>query len=252
MLVIDNLVALFEVDRRLRALQAHQDAATRDREHTQRTLKTLEARCEELVVQRRQVEAAIHNLELETASIDERIEKMRVELNQASTNRQYTTLLESVTAAKEQRRMVEDRILVEMERAEQLDGRLTETRTRIEHGQSACAGAEERLEACLAEHGDQLATLHGERSTAASVIPVDELELFESCAEDFEGEAMASIEEIDRKRKEYACGSCNMMLPHQQVRQVLGHKDGVLPQCPACQRILYAESSLRDSIASGS
>jgi predicted nucleic acid-binding Zn-ribbon protein len=58
---------------------------------------------------------------------------------------------------------------------------------------------------------------------------------------------MASIELIDKRRREYACNTCNVHLPFDIVNRVTGRPDEVV-QCQGCLRILYASDGCREAL----
>ena len=68
---------------------------------------------------------------MEATGIDERIEKMREELNAASNTRQYTAVLNEVNSLKDQRKELDEQTLVELSAVEELAEELI-----------ACGGAE--------------------------------------------------------------------------------------------------------------
>jgi predicted nucleic acid-binding Zn-ribbon protein len=103
------------------------------------------------------------------------------------------------------------------------------------------------LESRRAEIKDSLATLEAERDEKADAIPSNAQQLFDDLADDFDGEAMASIELIDKRRREYACNTCNVHLPFDIVNRVTGRPDEVV-QCQGCLRILYASDGCREAL----
>ena len=81
----------------------------------------------------------------------------------------------------------------------------------------------------------------------ASVVPGDALEIFDQAADDFEGDSMAPLEEIDRRRLEYGCSCCNVSLPFNLVNTIMAD-DNIVQQCQGCLRILYATEELRGAL----
>ena len=71
---------------------------------------------------------------------------------------------------------------------------------------------------------------------------------FNEIADDYEGETMAPIEIIDKKRREYSCTSCSLHLPIETVSVLMGNRDTVV-QCGQCDRILFLEESSREVLA---
>ena len=114
MTLIEDLLALFHVERRLRSLRARVDSAETYLTVQQRQMATLQARREELETRKRQRQAHAGNLEVEAAAVVERIEKLREELNAASTSRQYNAVLNEVNNLKDKKRELEELTLIEM------------------------------------------------------------------------------------------------------------------------------------------
>ena len=95
--------------------------------------------------------------------------------------------------------------------------------------------------------GARLAELETERAQAAALVPEKALSLFDKLAEDFDGEVMSPITEIDRRNREYACDACNMHLPFEQVSQLSVRNDTIV-RCPSCSRILFVQEEMRVSL----
>ncbi len=245
--LIEDLLSLYSVERQVRSLRSRVDTAATYVRLQEREMTSLQSRRDELETRKRQHQAHNHNLETEVAGIDERIEKLREELNAASTSRQYNAVLSEVNNLKDKRAAIEEQMLVEMSAIETtesdvvaIDEQITERTTVLESAKTELSNREEEI-------ADSLATLEQERAVKAAVIPDGTNQLFDELADDFDGEAMASIEVIDKRRREYACGCCNVHLPFDVVSRVMGRPDEIM-QCQGCLRILYAGDGCREAL----
>jgi len=247
MTLIENLLALFQVDRRLRSLRARVESAETYVGIQQRQLQTLQDRRDELLTRKRQRQSHIGNLETEAAGVDERTEKLREDLNAASTTRQYHAVLNEVNSLKDKRREIDEQTLVEMSGVEEIEAEVTELDTKITERIKVLDGAETELASRRDEIKESLAELEVEREQKTSGIPSNVQSLFDELADDFEGESMASIELIDKRRREYACDTCNVHLPFDVVSRVTGRPDEIV-QCQGCLRILYASEGAREAL----
>jgi predicted nucleic acid-binding Zn-ribbon protein len=246
--LMTSLIHLHEVDLQVRGLRSRLDAARRYLDAQEVQLRALAQQSEEIEARRRHKKAAIANLEVEMLGIDERIEKLRDQLNSAATNKLYTALLGELTTLKENRGQVEERLLGEMESLEQSEGHSQQLAEQIAERRKVRDVAGAQLRERQAEIGERLSELESERSQAASSVPSEQLAVFEEMALMYDGEAMAHVEEVDRRHREYACGECHMTLPFEHVSLLLSGADQLV-RCTACARILYLQSETRSTLA---
>jgi len=247
MAVVESLLNLFRVDAQVRGLRSRLTQAERYLAAQEKQLADLTRQNQELASRRKQHQASIAANELEMKTHDQRLEKLRNDLNSATTTKQHQAVLTEMNSIKAKRGEVEDRMLAEMEQIEKLAEQFqtieTQTAERLKVRERAKAELEERRN----DVGARLAELETERTQAAALVPEKVLALFEKLAEDYEGEALAAIEEIDRRNREYACGACNMHLPFEQVSQVTSKGD-LITRCPSCTRILFVAEEMRASL----
>ena len=118
MSLTEDLISLFHIDSNVRGLRGRLDSAQRSLDAQDRLLAELNQQHEECEVRRRHVRAMVANLEGEIEVLDERLEKLRNELNVATTNKQYTAVLTERNIVKTARAEIEDRVLEEMETIE--------------------------------------------------------------------------------------------------------------------------------------
>ena len=126
MSLMQSLLDLRMVDKQVRGLRSRLNSA-------QRYLTGQKCKCEELEttsaehesksLQRR---ATIGNLENEGNAHEERLEKLREELNSAETNKQYTAILNEVNTVKQLHSEVDERILEHMSAVEEIQKQIEE------------------------------------------------------------------------------------------------------------------------------
>lgn len=248
MTLIDNLLTLYKVDRQVRSLRSRVESAEIYLKVQKRQMDVIAVEQTENEVQTKQHKANVANIETEVGSIDARIELLREELKKAVNDKQYSALLAEVNTIKEHKKAFEDEELTELTALELLDDAAKDILERADEREKVMQVATKELKVRESEIAEQLAELETERSTAAAIIPEDTLDDFDALADDYEGEAMASIEIIDLKRKEYSCTSCSLRLPLDSITSMLGNKELVV-KCVSCDRILYLEAEAREAIA---
>jgi predicted nucleic acid-binding Zn-ribbon protein len=243
MALVDSLLTLYRVDSQVRGLRSRLDSAQRYFKTQEEQLTALVQQQQEMHTRKRQVQAALATLELEIKSIDERLEKLRGELNSAPNNKQYTAVLTELNTVKASRTALEDRVLSHMEQLETIDAQFETIDGQIAERTKVRDLANSQYEERKTDVGARLSELEHEHEKAAAVIPANVLQVFEEVADLHEGEAMAAVEEIDRKHREYACGACNMHLPFELVSK-LSSKTDMLVRCAACGRLLFLQEAM--------
>lgn len=244
MALVDSLLNLHRVDSQVRGLRARLAQAQRYLATQDKTLGDLLRQHQELQQRRKQFQANIANCELELKTVDARLEKLRNDLNGAATTKQHQAVLTEMNTVKIKRGQMEDRMLADMEQVEKLAEQFGTLETQVAERTKLRDHAKGELEERHNDVGARLAELETERRQAAALLPENVLSLFDKLAEDYDGEAMAPIEEIDRRNREYACGECNMHLPFEQFSQLSSRSD-VVVRCPSCTRILYVREEVR-------
>lgn len=247
MSLMENLLKLYRVDSQVRGLRSRLDAARRYHNAQTRLLEEISQRKAELETRRRHLQAKIANLESEGATLDEQLEKFRRDLNSASTNKQYSAVLAELNTVKVERGKIDDAILAEMEQVESLDTEIAEVETEIAEREKVRDVAAAQLREREEDVGERLNELEQERTAAAADLPSNALAVFESASETHEGEAMAAVEEVDRRHREYACAACNLHMPFEQIASLMGSSDQIV-RCTACGRILYLQEDLRGAL----
>jgi uncharacterized protein len=237
---------LFRVDAQVRSLRSRLTQAERYLAGQDKQLADLLRQHQELQNRRKQHQAAIANCELEIKTHDQRLEKLRNDLNSAATTKHHQAVLTEMNGVKAKRAEVEDRMLGDMEAQEKLVEQFATLEVQVAERTKLRDRARVDLQERRNDVGARLAELETERSQAAALVPEDMLALFDKLADDYDGEAMAPIDEINRRNREYTCNACNMHLPFELVAQLSNRTDH-LRRCPSCTRILYVREDMKMS-----
>ncbi len=249
MSVTEKLLRLFRVDQQIRGLKSRVDSAERYLKQQDAQLEQLNAKREALIIQARQLEAAVHNNEAEMGALDARIATLRDKLNAATSNKEYTALLTDVNTQKADKGEIEERSLEALTQLDDVRAAQNEVEEQLaERGKIREVALADR-DTRAAEVKDRLEELQGERKEAASDVPADTMQVFEYETNRLGGEAMAAIEEHSRRHMEFSCGACQVLQPMETISTLLGATAPVT-QCVSCGAILYVEEALRESMTS--
>lgn len=248
MTVTAKLLRLFRVEQQIRGLRTRLDAAERYLLEQDKQLAAIDARLKLLQTQCRQLEASAANEEGEANRVEARIAKLREQMNAAKTNKEYSTFLSEINTLKADKSEIDDRALVALNKLEEMRAQIAEIEgkraERLKVREVAQSDRDERE----SEIKDRLNELQKERDAAAKDVPGSILATFEDRverADDIEN-VMAALEVHDRKRMEFLCGACQVLLPMEKINSLLGRGD--MATCTSCGCILYVEESVRDSV----
>ena len=240
MTITEDLMSLYRVDSQLRGLRTRVENARELVAIRKRKLQKLTADHDETAARLRQLQAQLANLEGESTDFKIRIEKLRIELNASTNDKQYRAVLTEMKSLESLRDEIETTQLGEMERIETTRAETTSKEEAVANQTRMCEVAGTEYDECEKAVGERLEELEQERVTAAGRVPDKVLIVFEEVAELTDGETLASVIELSKKDRDYTCGSCHVTLPYHLVVNLHSSGTGV-QQCPNCNRILHLE-----------
>jgi uncharacterized protein len=249
----ERLLRVFRVDQQLGGLQSRLKAAERFYEEQTRQVAQLDLKRDAINVQLRQLQAATANHEGEMARLDARIEKLREQMNTTKTNKEYKALLTEVNTIKADRGKIETAALEGMTKVDELRKQLAELDTqRAERERMQKVAADDKARKAD-EIKDRLSELKAQREHLAGEIPSDILSIYMALVRTRGDEAMAPVNELDRRRHEYTCGACQMAVPMETVSTLISGKNVGAPitRCVSCGSILYLEQETHDKMPGG-
>ena len=244
----ENLLVLFRVERQVRGLRSRLVSAERYLNAQIKQISELNAQITEAQNRKLQLQATVANLEVQGKSVDERTEKLREELNSAQTNKQYTAILTELNTVKLERGQFDDLMIEDLEQIDRITEQIADLNAQIGEREKVQVVAQAKYDERHEEVGERLAELEVEREAAAADIPGMDLQVFEDLADAYDGEAMAEVDEVSKKHREYACGACNLQMPFENFSQLMSGTSSLI-RCGACTRILYLQEEMRGSYA---
>ena len=228
---IVGLIRLQELDKELAALrQGVSKTGPRRAEIAARRAGTLAA-LEQSKKSLLDAQLSRKNLELEIDAKDQAVRKHSGELNSVKSNDAYKALVSEIEAAKKEKVLLEDQVLVLMEKIETLQKEAKASEVESQKARAELDAQDRALEAEEAELKAKAEAKHGEREAFSASLP---------------GDARARYEAIQRGRPDFVavvavnamvCGGCRTGLTPNLVNQVMKGKEIVT--CESCSRILY-------------
>jgi predicted nucleic acid-binding Zn-ribbon protein len=253
MSVTEKLLRVFRVDQQLTGLQSRLRGAEKFLGEQTKQLTSLDARREALNAQLRQLQATIANHEGEMARFDARIEQLREQMNSAKTNKEYKAFLTEVNTLKAERSTNETAALELMTKADDFKKQLAELDSQRDERQKVAKVADEDRGKRADEIRDRLKELVAEREKLVGEVPADVFKAYTDLVARLGEDAMAPLNELDRRRHEYTCGNCQMALPVESVNSLLKGTAGNhgVTRCVSCGCILYIEKETVESLQPG-
>lgn len=245
--ILNSLVDLqkIEIDLRrargkLKRGQQRTDAQLQRIEQLQAALK---AKQEEIKLTKLQYA----KLELELQTDESEISKMRVALNTAKTNRDYSAILTRINTDKADKSKLEDQLLQLLTQIEEDQAASRALLEDVDVEKQKFGEVEAQVQEKAAGIQATIDSLMGQYNSAAAQVPKKQQKLFDRLAGRFDGEVLAPVSQMNGARKDYSCGGCYMSVPLESVNTLMS-KDEVLT-CSNCGRILVLELDTVDKAA---
>jgi len=242
--VLNGLIKLQSVENRLRAVKAKLARCRRNviiQENQVRSLQNaLGVRKEE--IQLAKVQSG--RLELELATGDKAISRLRASLNAAKTNKEYAAVLTQLNTTKADNSKIESQVLELMRDIEADEAESGEIQKQIDEQKQTLEQTRKETEKLAIKYEAEIEEIQSEWDQVSQTIPPEPLEVFRRVAETYDGEALAVAEKQEGKTESYICGGCFMGVTTESVN-LLMTKDDII-RCPSCTRVLVLGSSRED------
>ncbi|GIW42131.1 MAG: hypothetical protein KatS3mg076_2708 [Candidatus Binatia bacterium] len=227
---IGRLVALQQVDQRLRERELLAGTLRREIEEREKALREKKNREAALLARREELEAKRRALEARMDEEASRMKDRRMRLNRVRTEKELLAIRREIELGKEATQQMEAELLLLLEETEVLDRELREVREEL-------ASSAAPAEAEISERKERLRALEEEaredrelREHLAGRIDPGLRRRYEQIFARREGLAVVSI-------RDGTCTGCHRMVPPQLVNEIQRARD--VRVCPNCHRMLY-------------
>ncbi|MGC9454562.1 MAG: zinc ribbon domain-containing protein [Phycisphaerae bacterium] len=209
-------------------------------------IEQLQQQQQDLREQVQQKRREADSLELELKSREDDVSRLRVSLNSARTNKEYSGILTQINTIKADNSKLEESALSMMQEIESLSEQVAQVGQRIENETKRLEGIQQSNSAEIQRLNEMLRDLDAKRAEAASQVPPEALATFDRIAENYDGEAMAQIEVHGKKPPyTYVCGGCFMSLSAEHANALQTRDE--IRTCDNCGRILYLEPQQQEA-----
>ena len=194
----------------------------------QQLLQQTSAAMEALVKERR-----LHEKDLEAH--EAHTEKMKSRLSELKSNKEYQAHLFEIEVANKKKGDFEEKILLCMEKIEQLQQTAKEAQAKVSIAEKAFAQEKLVLEEEEKKLSAELADLESQQQAHSAHVEKGLLVRYNSIKAARKDQALAEI-------KEGTCSGCRLQLPPQLISDVKRGED--LLTCPYCRRMLYWDGQI--------
>ncbi|HZW07775.1 MAG TPA: hypothetical protein VFF65_11695 [Phycisphaerales bacterium] len=241
MSVTAKLLTVFRVEQQLRGLKSRLNTAEKFLAEQERQLKAVDADFNKAAAELKQLKTSIAGEEGETASIDARMEKLREQMGNSKTNKEYSGFLAELNALKTKKDEIEKHELEEMSKVEELQKKNDERAGVRDERLKIVEHARKDRDTKAAEIKDRVAELTAQRDALAKDIPAEATRMLNEALAVHGDEAMSPVEVVDRRNHEWSCGNCQMTLPVETVNAI---SMGKLTRCISCKCVLFTEEDV--------
>jgi predicted nucleic acid-binding Zn-ribbon protein len=193
-----------------------------------RILRDTSAALDALIKERRGHEKDLEAHEAQT-------EKMKSRLSELKTNKEYQAHLFEIELSNKKRGDFEEKILVCMEKIDQLQRTVNETQVKVKAAEKLFAQEKQALDEQDRNLAAELAQSETQQREAAAQVDKGLLERYAQIKASRKDHALAAV-------RDGMCSGCRLQIPPQLIAEVKRSDD--LHVCPYCRRMLYWEGEV--------
>lgn len=244
--VTSKLLKVFQVEKQIRGLSSRLTAAEKFLSQQNKELDALNAKRAALETTFKQQQAASKGEEGEMSRITTRMDAIKKQMDSAQTNKEYKAFLTEYNTLKAEADRFETAATEGLVKLDEIKKQITDLDTAKAEREKVKGVAQNERDQRGTEIKGRMDELKAQRETLVAEVPADVMAVFTQLLRTKGDEAMAPLEEQDRKRLEYTCGSCMMNVRVDAVTGLLSN--GRLTHCTSCGAILYLEKETAEAL----
>ena len=229
---IEVLRRLQSIDTKLKRLEGDKLYRGYDVQKKQNQIQQKKAELAKIGEEVKTAQKNIHGKELELKTVEPEIDKLRVQMNQVKTNKEYSAIKSEIGGKEADKSVLEDVVLSLMGKYEELQQRHKSVAKEIELEESQLRELQKKVEASLKEVEIEIDEFKKKRSQYATMVDQDTVQLYNRLVSHKDAVAVVSV--VNK-----VCQGCFMSITAQILNQLMSGKD--LTFCHSCGRILYLE-----------
>ncbi|MBN1765484.1 MAG: hypothetical protein JW860_09530 [Sedimentisphaerales bacterium] len=246
--ILSSLVELQAIESRVRdtkkELEKGQQVLKKQLRRIQQLKSALETKREDIKLSRMQCD----KLEVDLKSKDEELTRLRVTLNTAKTNKEYSAILTRINTDKADNSKLEDQILALISQIESDQKECKEIEENIEIETQRLDEIQEEIEEKQGKIQAKLDKFEAERLKAFSKVSDKHGYLFDRLADRYDGEVLAEVAQANGVKGDYSCRGCFMKVPLEVANSLMTRDDVIA--CPNCGRILVLDMNPKQQATS--
>lgn len=246
--ILSSLIDLQAIETKIRKtekeLKKGQEVIDKQRHRIEQFRAAIVAKREEIKLSRMQND----KLELDLKMQDESIARMRVALNSAKTNKEYSTVLTKINTDKANNAKLEDQILALITQIDGDTAACTEIEENIEVETRRLENISKEIESRQETIKAKLRESNLQRREAYEKVSVKSQNLFDRLADRYDGEVLVVVDQMNGPKGVYSCGGCYMKVPLEVVNSLMSRDDMII--CSNCGRILVLDMNPKQQATS--
>lgn len=247
MSVTAKLVKVFLVDNQLRSLKGRLQSSEQVLNDQGKLAGELESQRKAIENQLKASQASAANFEGETKRLDERIAKIKEQMNHSEKQKEYQAFLTEVNTFKIDRDKAETSAIELLAKLDTYKKQLEEIDVKRSEREKMTTVARGTRDQRATEIKDKVESLTAERVTLAVDLPADVLKEYERAFQQRGEDSVAGIEMQSRKDMEFTCIGCMMHIPVDTVNGLLA--SGKITRCSSCHCYLYVSDELSKTLS---